>query len=417
MPVTRPREPLLTRRRLLRVAATGAVCAVGARLILPQLWRTGPVREADEETVAFVRRCLDGLQRGQVVDTHVHLAGTETDVTGCWLNPAMQSWARPGQRLRYELFMGAAGVDRDAGGDAQYVERLLERHRAGNPTGRLLVLAFERFHDERGEPDLRRSVMHVPDAYVLDLARRHPEILACVSIHPYRGDAVDRLEAAVAQGARAVKWLPSAMHIDPLSALCRPFLRALARLRVPLVTHAGEESALTLADLEPLNNPLRLRAALDEGVTVIVAHAGSLGEVDDLDAGSGTLPAFDAFLRLFLDRRYERNLLADLSAVPFANRGGDVLRRLLLMGDEQHRLVNGSDYPVSAVPPVTSTALLQWHGFLDGEDRRLLAKVFDANPLLYDLCLKRCLRAIDAGREWRFSPTVFESAWLFERPA
>jgi predicted TIM-barrel fold metal-dependent hydrolase len=415
-----PIRKLITRRRVLTALGAGAVSLVGARIVLPEVWRTGDMGQADEETIAFVRRCLEGLDLERMVDTHVHLAGTETAVSGCWLNPAMKSWLRPGQRLRFELFMGAAGVESEVGGDAQYISRLLERHRAANPQGKLLVLAFERYHDDEGRPDAARSVMHIPDEYVLDLAAANPDVLPCVSIHPYREDAVARLTAAVARGARAVKWLPSAMNIDPASPKCQPFYEALARHGVPLISHAGEESSLTLVALQELNNPLRLRTALEHGASVVVAHAGSLGRVEDLDDDSGTarkLPSFDAFLRLFRDPQYERQLFADISAMAFFNRSGQPLREMLLMSDQHHRLVNGSDYPVCCVEPLTSTLLLQWQGYLDGEDRRLLERVFEVNPLLFDLCLKRCLRVEHEGREHRFSPVVFESQWLLELPA
>lgn len=408
---------LITRRRVLTALSVAAVSLTGARILLPAAWRTGPVGEADDETVAFVRRCFEGVRRDRMVDTHVHLAGTETSVTGCWMNPRMKRWTHPAQRLRYEIFMGAAGVEGEAGGDAQYVARLLERHRAGNPDGQLLVMGFERFHDDDGKPDLAKSVMHVPDGYVLQLAQQHHDLLACVSIHPYAPDAVERLEAAVEQGARAIKWLPSAMNIDPSSPRCAPFYAALARLKVPVICHAGEESALTLVDLHELNNPLRLRTALDAGVTVVVAHLGSLGHCADLDAGAGSLPCFDAFLRMFGEERHERRLLADLSALVLLNRSGRVLRETLALQEEQHRLVNGSDYPVCAVDPLTSTLVLKWQGYLDAEDQRMLESVFELNPLLFDFCLKRCLRSEQHGTALRFSPAVFETSWLFERPA
>lgn len=411
-----PLRPLITRRRVLAALGAGAVSLVGARMVLPQLWRTGDLGQADDETAAFIARCLEGLDPARMVDTHAHISGTESEVTGCWLNPAMKSWLRPAQRFRYELFMGAAGVDGEVGGDAQYVARMLERSRALHPKARMLGLAFERYHDEQGEPDLAKTVMHIPDDYVLELAAQHEELLPCVSIHPYRADAVERLAAAVERGARAVKWLPSAMNIDPMAARCRPFFAALAEHRIPLISHAGEESSLTLVNLGELNNPLRLRGALEQGATVVVAHAGSLGEVNDLDGG-GSMPSFDAFLRLFLDARYEQQLFSDVSAMAFFNRSGRPLRRMLTMVDQHHRLVNGSDYPVSCVDPVTSTLLLQWQGYLDGHDRRLLERVFDVNPLLFDLCLKRSLRVVHDGREHRFSPVVFETDWLLERPA
>jgi len=68
---------------------------------------------------------------------------------------------------------------------------------------------------------------------------------------------------AVVVPARGVKWLPAAMGIDPGSPLCDRFYGALARLRLPLITHAGLERAVMGTDVQDYGNPLRLRRALD----------------------------------------------------------------------------------------------------------------------------------------------------------
>jgi len=407
------RNPI-TRRRLLRALGLGAVGVVGARVLLPRLWRTGAVGEADEETIEFVHRCFDGIVRSRMVDTHVHVAGQQQDKSGCWLNPAMRSHLHPTQRLRYELFMGGAGVERASDGDEAFVARLIERHNQANADGRLLLLAFDWFHGDDGKADPARSAIHVPDDYVLDLARRHDQVLACASIHPYAEDAIVRLERVRERGAVAVKWLPNAQNIDGTDLRTRRFARRLAELGMPLITHAGDESALAIEDLAELGNPLRLRPLLDEGATVVVAHAGSLGSCRDLDNAPRSIECFDAFLRLFHDEQYERNLIADISGLTFINRCGRPLLEMVLAGDQHHRLVNGSDYPLVGVDPIVSTRLLQYRGYLDGEDRRLCEKVFDVNPLLFDFCVKRSLRVNEGGRVYRFSPTVFETDWLFE---
>jgi mannonate dehydratase len=282
------------------------------------------------------------------------------------------------------------------------------------------LLAFDCFVDELGLEDRSLSAMYVPDDYVLSLAERHPDVLACCSVHPYRNDAVERLRAAAARGAVAVKWLPSVQGIDPAARRCLPFFEALAELGLPLITHAGEETALAFVSQEELGNPLRLRAALEAGVRLVVAHAGSLGTVVDLDAPGGRrghIPCFEAFRRLFAETQYERTLFADISALTFVNRVGEPLRAMLAATEQHHRLVNGSDYPLCALPVVNSTWWLEREGFLDAEDRRLCDKVGRANPLLFDFVVKRSIRVLDKGLPVRFSPTVFEGDWLFERAA
>jgi len=44
---------------------------------------------------------------------------------------------------------------------------------------------------------------------------------------------VEALQKAYAEGARAIKWLPSAMGIDPLSKQCTRFNQAAADLKLP----------------------------------------------------------------------------------------------------------------------------------------------------------------------------------------
>ncbi|MEX8500770.1 hypothetical protein, partial [Leptothrix ochracea] len=51
------------------------------------------------------------------------------------------------------------------------------------------------------------------------------------SIHPYREDALQRLDAAIGAGALALKWLPSSMNIDLRAPRLRPFYARMAAAR------------------------------------------------------------------------------------------------------------------------------------------------------------------------------------------
>ncbi|MCZ7655906.1 MAG: hypothetical protein M5R42_19030 [Rhodocyclaceae bacterium] len=79
------------------------------------------------------------------------------------------------------------------------------------------------------------------------------------SIHPYRRDCVEALTRAAAEGARAVKWLPAAQGMNPSSPLCDRFFEALAKLDLPLISHAGEERAVHGGNTQHFGNPLLLR--------------------------------------------------------------------------------------------------------------------------------------------------------------
>jgi hypothetical protein len=65
--------------------------------------------------------------------------------------------------------------------------------------------------------------------------------------------------------ARAVKWLPSAMGMDPASPECDRFYQALVGLNLPL-THGRREGG-PWGSLSELNNPLRFRRPLDQGAS------------------------------------------------------------------------------------------------------------------------------------------------------
>ncbi|HVJ24138.1 MAG TPA: hypothetical protein VM756_09405, partial [Burkholderiales bacterium] len=223
---------------------------------------TLPRRLATHELVEAAWR---GLDPSQVWDVHAHLIGTgDSGTSGIYVNPAMESLLSPGQYAR-RLFFLNAGCAHDARDsvDRAYVERLLNLA-DGMHGSKLMLLAFDRSHDERGQPDLAHSAFYVPDAYVRDTARAHPEKFEWIaSIHPYAKDAIERLEQAKREGARAVKWLPPAMGIDPASPKCDAFYRALNKLDVPLLTHGGEEKAVHGLGAHDFGNPLRLRRALD----------------------------------------------------------------------------------------------------------------------------------------------------------
>ena len=408
-----------SRRALLRCLAGGGLGLVGLRLALPRMMRPGPLRPSEELSDgarAMIAAAYADVDRARVWDGHVHLVGLGSGGTGCWVNPDMRSHLHPLQRLQFELYLSASGVTSKEEADAQYIERLLALHRAANPAGKLVLLAYDYHVGEDGREIPERSPFHTPNEYVLRLAREHEDVAACVSIHPYRTDALRRLEEAAEAGAVAVKWLPNAMGIDPASELCDPFYSKLVEHGLPLLTHTGLEKAVHAEEAQKLGNPLRLRRPLDAGVTVVAAHCASLGDSSDLDAAEaerGEMASFDLFLRLMGEDGYRENLYGDISALIQVNRSGRPLRELLAAEELHPRLVNGSDYPLPAIDPVVSTLWLVHKDYLDSQERVLLNEVFDANPLLFDYLVKRRVAVERDGRNLRFAPIVFESARLY----
>lgn len=326
----------------------------------------------------------------------------------------MQSLLHPGEYTRRLFFLNAGCVhDAQRSVDRAYVDRLLNLMAGMRAGAKLLLFAFERAHDERGRVLWERTGFYVPDAYARDTARAHPQVFEWVaSIHPYRADCVEALERAKAEGARAVKWLPAAMGMDPAAPRCDRFYAAAARLGLPLISHAGRELAVVGADTQEYGNPLRLRRALDAGVRVVVAHCASMGQDRDLDKGVDGPPidSFELFARMMDEPRYARLLHADISAMTQVNRAGGALARVLERDDWHARLLNGSDYPLPGLMPIFSVDYLVSLGLLEAAAAPVLTEIRAHNPLLFDFVLKRSLRS--RGRA--FAAGVFETRRFFE---
>jgi len=408
--------PGVWRRRLLRVLAALGVVAIVIGLAAPFLiGRLGGYSERravdspgalSDAARALVARVYDGIDTAQLVDYHTHLGGRGIG-TDCWVNPRMLSWWHPTDYVRFKVYLSAAGIEDETADDRVFVDKLLELVDSLPHPGRHFLLAFDHRYDALGRRDLARSEFYVPNEYAAEVVRAHPAtFLPCISIHPYRADAVAELERFAQRGVKLVKWLPNAMGIDPLSELCDPFYAKLAEHDIALLTHAGEEQAVEADEDQELGNPLRLRRALDAGVRVIVAHCASSGTGQDLDQPGAERTNFELFLRLMDEPRYEGLVFGEISTVTQINRFPMALAGLLERTDLHGRLVNGTDYPLPAINVLYQTGALADAGFLDPDEREVLNELYQYNPLLFDLALKRTVHAPGSGQ--RFAPEVFE---------
>jgi len=98
-------------------------------------------------------------------------------------------------------------------------------------------------------------------------------------------------------------------------------------------------------------------------------------------------------------------LFGEISAMTQFNRLGKPLTTLLQRKDLHHRLINGSDYPLPAVNVVIHLGDLVDGGYIRESDQTALEEIYDFNPLLFDIVLKRALTA--PGSDQRFAPEVF----------
>ena len=229
------------------------------------------------------------------------------------------------------------------------------------------------------------------------------------------GDSVVcELQAVASPGqvitAITVDLAPSVLGPQRIEA---SFYTAMARLGIPLITHAGEEKAVHGAGQPAWGNPLRLRRALDHGVRVVIAHCASLGEDQDEDRGrSGPrVSSFSLFSRLMGEQRYAGLLYGDISAINLRNRDVAIIRLLLEQEDWHPRLLFGTDYPLPGILPLVSARQLARERLLDPAAVPVLETLREHNPLLFDFVLKRHLRS---GQR-HFARGVFETRNFFDR--
>lgn len=353
----------------------------------------------------------NGIDTSKVWDTHAHIIGAGDNGGGAWYTPKMDSWLHPLLKIQKDFYMdGGCVIKGDE--DASFIARLLQLS-ADMPAGyKSMLFAFDWTHTAQGSPDKSSSVFHIPDSYAADIAKKYPHYFEWVaSIHPYRHDAIDALEYAKNNGARAIKWLPSVMGIDPSSPKCNKFYQKLQALNLPLISHAGHESAV-IGGNQHFGNPLHLRQALDAGVRVVLAHCASDGYSEDLDNQNKPIKSFELFTRIMDTQDYSKLAFGEISAITLLNHAW-AIKPLLLRPDWKNRLMNGSDYPLPGVAPLISTRQLHREGLLDKAHILFLRTLKDYNPLMFDFAIKRLITFNGNS----FANTIFETKTFFDSAA
>lgn len=355
----------------------------------------------------LVKKSFEDLDDARLLDYHTHIAGVGSRGTGAFVNSKMRTWAHPLHRLKFEVYLSAAGVEEEEDADGQFVSRLTDLVRHTGRPGRHRILAFDKNYLPDGTANLEKTEFYVPNEYVFSLAETHADIFEpVISVNPYRADARAELERWAARGARCVKWLPNAMGIDPSDERCDSFYRKMKQLGLVLLSHGGEEKAVEAEEDQRFGNPLLLRRPLEHGVKTIVAHCAGLGTSVDLeDPARKHVSNFRLFLRLMEDKRYDGLVFGDISAMTQSNRIGEPLSTILAREDLHARLVNGSDYPLPAVNALIRTRPLVRAGYLDADEREPLRELYGFNPILFDFVLKRRLRL--PGKNRRLPARVF----------
>jgi mannonate dehydratase len=355
----------------------------------------------------LMRQIWADIDATQVWDSHAHIIGAGDSGGGAWFNPNMESWMHPILKVQKNFYMNG-GCITEGDEDASFVARMT--HLASEmPAGyKTMLFAFDWVHNSQGVAEKEHSIFHIPDTYAARIAQRYPQYFEWVaSVHPYRKDAIDALESAKANGARAVKWLPSGMGIDPSSPKCDRFYQKLHDLNLPIISHTGRESAVQGGD-QSFGNPLHMRRALDAGVRVVMAHCASDGDDEDLDNHKKSVKSFVLFSRLMDTPDYNKLVFGEISATTLFNHAW-VIKPLLTHQDWHSRLINGSDYPLPAILPLVSTKHLQRQGLLEENHLNFLQTLRNYNPLMFDFAVKRLIRHDNVS----FPANIFETKRFF----
>ena len=254
--------------------------------------------------------------------------------------------------------------------DEVYIERLVSMLRESSLDA-AVILAHEWARDEHGRVIEGFGSLYVPNSYVLALAKRFPELLAGVSIHPARPDALEELDRCIAEGAVLMKCLPNCQNFNPSDKRFTGFWERMAEAKLPLLAHTGGEFSLPV--YEPSYcDPALLELPLQIGVTVIGAHCGTPSLYFDPDYT-------DTFARML--GKYP-NLYGDNSGLLTPVRSRHFNK--LLKPPYVDRILHGSDIPI----PISGlwSMLRRTIGITDYRGARAQTNIFER-----DLQLKKAL--------------------------
>lgn len=267
-----------------------------------------------------------------LIDCHVHLAALPDGDNGCYISPKLLK----SPLFRFLLWKHQLSPADPREANRKYLDHLITELRASRYVQKAVLLGMDGFYDQTGLLNRQHTEFLISNDYVLKTAQANPDLfLAGPSINPQREDAVEEVHRCADAGAVLIKVLPNAQHFNPADLKYKPFYRGLAERKLPFLSHVGFEFSLIGKD-QSVGEPNRLRTALDEGVTVIAAHACSYG-----------LMLYEKFIPTLHDfaKRYP-NFYADISALTLPNRL-KMLLHLRRHPELQDRLIFGTDYPLS----------------------------------------------------------------------
>ncbi|HAB14893.1 MAG TPA: amidohydrolase family protein [Verrucomicrobiota bacterium] len=309
-----------------------------------------------------------------VVDGHAHLFGDQgwppVHNETCGLSPAQKA------NHTYPILTRLLHLPAQGDVNEAYVRALVgqvQEARRAIGSFRVVLLAQDCRYTEDGDPDWVNSSVYVPNQYLFGVVSRYPDwFLACPSINPQRKDWEAELEYCVAQGARVLKIHPPTQGVNPANPRFRAFYRKCAQHGVGIIFHTGAEHSAPIAS-SSLGDPRLLELALEEGCTVIAAHAGTKAFFEP--------PAEEHFQQLTAMMDAHPKLYADTAVLASLFRWRcipTIVRTPVALS----RMVHGSDWPFP------SNAMVFWHRL---HPFALVRLISEKNLFLRDILLKQAL--------------------------
>ncbi len=240
----------------------------------------------------------------KIIDMHMHV-GLLGDKWPEWGH--FSDWYR--RQIVYKLFLFYSRVDEKKVSDL-FLRDMVIKTIEGCNLNKVVCLALDPVYDAKGNRRTELSNMWVDNDFIVkELREKLPDkVLLGASVHPYDPQFINRAKKYVDREAVLMKWLPSAQQFDLAEEKTRDAMLSLATIRpngkpLPLLLHIGPEFAIPTTDertgsydylswswSDKLVNFLRgrkrwhtprirkihenIKAALDEGLTIIFAHAG-----------------------------------------------------------------------------------------------------------------------------------------------
>lgn len=203
----------------------------------------------------------------------------------------------------------------------------------------VVVLAFDKIYSQKGKCEEDKVAIYTSNKIIYELSKNYQKVLFGSSIHPNRLDAIETLEKCKEWGTVLVKWLPSSQKIDPSEKRYKKFYQKIATLKIPLLCHGGIEHTIPSRAPQDFNDPLRLERALDEGVTVIIAHS-ALRSIPFFD--KNYLDNLIALVKKAEKKNWK--LYVDMSAFCMSSRIFQI--PIVKKYIPYQRLLMGSDFPI-----------------------------------------------------------------------